>query len=170
MLRGTLLPGNYDFGKLHKITGTDKLQQIMADYGRLQCITAFTAFHIFQCVLSCFIAFYRVLSVEMPQNDQKRSETVKSDYESLRKFAKVHESQHSVQAEQKKVKLAKFITRQRSLRASLKHGWVMHGPSAQSGTPLVHCGTHAFCQLDFGKTKVLMAKYAILSSEEAWRM
>ena len=29
---------------------------------------------------------------------------------------------------------------------------------------------HAFCQLDFGKTKVPMAKYTILSSEEAWQM
>ena len=39
MLKGTLLPGNYGIGKLHKIMGNCKLWQIMADYGRLQWIT-----------------------------------------------------------------------------------------------------------------------------------
>ena len=147
-----------------------KLRWITVDYGVSWCFTAFMAFYVPQCVLSHFVTFYRFLLMEMPENKQKCSETAKNDYESLRKFTKVHKSQHLLQMEREKVKLAKFIADQRSLKASLEHGWVTHGPSAQNGTPSVCCGTHAFCQPDFSKTKVLTAKYAILSSEEAWRM
>ncbi len=75
----------------------------------------------------CFIVFYCFLSAEMPENDQKWPETAKNDDESLQKFAKVYESQHSLQMEWKKVKLVKFIARQRNLRASLEHRWVTHG-------------------------------------------
>ena len=72
--------------------------------------------------LTFFIVLYRVLSAEMPKNDHKRPETAKNDYESLQKLAKVYESQHSLQTEWQKAKLLKFITGQRSLRASKDPG------------------------------------------------
>ena len=76
----------------------------------------------FYDVLTVFNAFYRFLSAEMPENDQKWSETAKNVHESLRKFTKVHESQRLLRGGQKKAKQAKFIASQRSLRASCDTG------------------------------------------------
>ena len=90
----------------------------MAFYSVYSVLRHFTLFNLLYRILSYFVTFYHFLLAKIPENDQEWPEMAKNDYESLQKFAEVHESQCSLQTKREKVKLAKFIAGQRSLKAS----------------------------------------------------
>ena len=139
----------------------------MVDYGGLQY------FIFFYRVLSCFIIFCFFLLAEMPENDQKWSEMTENGYGSIQKFMKVHESSRKSTLASNGVGKSKTGKVYRPSKKSKGFFVAQVGVTwslAQSSTPSVRSCTHSFCQPDLGKTKALMAKYSILSSERAWQM